>query len=97
MPLPNGAVVKFPIVSESKSWEAEVTVLRREEMKTPLGRVQTIVLKPETKYQGVLQKRGDSFLWDAFTPHRVTCTPLGYRLEKGEWETLCTPSHMRKM
>ena len=30
---------------------------------TPVGRVNTIVVKPETRYQGVLQKKGDSFLW----------------------------------
>lgn len=61
--LPDGAVIKFPVVSEGKSWEAEVTVVRREMMSTPMGKIQTVVLKPETKYQGILQKRGDSFLW----------------------------------
>ena len=30
---------------------------------SPLGKVRAVVVKPETKYQGVLQKRGDSFLW----------------------------------
>ena len=62
-PLKTGDVVTVPIVSEGKVWEAVVTVMRREMMETPMGKVQTIVLKPETKYQGVLQKRGDSFLW----------------------------------
>ena len=38
-------------------------LVRRETMDTPMGKVQTVVLKPETKYQGVLQKRGDSFIW----------------------------------
>jgi len=63
VPLPTGAVVTFPVVSEGKSWEAVVTVMRREVLDTPMGRVNTIVLKPETKLQGVLQKKGDSFLW----------------------------------
>jgi hypothetical protein len=63
VPLPTGATISFPVVSEGKTWEAVVTVVRREMMQTPLGRIQTVVVKPETKYQGVLQKRGDSFIW----------------------------------
>jgi len=63
VPLPNGAVATVPIVSESKHFEAVVTVLRRETVDSPLGDVQAIVVKPETKYQGVLKKQGDSFIW----------------------------------
>lgn len=63
VPLPDGAVVTFPVVNEGKTWEAVVTVVRREVRDTPLGKVRCVVLKPETKYQGVLQKRGDSFIW----------------------------------
>ena len=56
-------VVSFPVVSEGKAWEAMVTVVRREMLDTPFGRIRTIVVKPETKFEGVLQKKGDSFLW----------------------------------
>ncbi len=61
--LPTGAVITFPVVNEGKSWEAVVTVVRRENIETPMGKMRAIVLKPETKYQGVLQKKGDSFVW----------------------------------
>jgi hypothetical protein len=63
VPLPDGAVIRFPVISEGKTWEAEVTVMRREPCDTPMGRRQCVVVKPETKFQGVLQKKGDSFLW----------------------------------
>jgi hypothetical protein len=63
VPLPPGKVFSFPVVSEGHMWEAIITVVRRETMDTPLGRVQCVVLKPDTKYQGVLQKRGDSYIW----------------------------------
>lgn len=63
IPLPTGAVITFPVVSEGKAWEAVVTVLRRETVETPVGPVQAVVLKPETRYQGILKKQGDSFLW----------------------------------
>jgi hypothetical protein len=63
VPLFTGAVFEFPVVSEGKSWDAVVTVVRREMMDTPLGRVRTVVVKPQTKFQGVLEKKGDSFIW----------------------------------
>lgn len=63
LPLVTGTVVTFPVISEGKSWDAVVTVVRRETVSTPSGPMQAIVLKPEAKYQGILKKRGDSFLW----------------------------------
>jgi hypothetical protein len=69
--LPDGAVITFPVVNEGKSWEAVVTVLRREMVDSPMGRIRAIVLKPETKYQGVLQKKGDSFVWLSDDDRRI--------------------------
>jgi hypothetical protein len=63
IPLNTGEVVSFPVVSEGKTWEAVVTVVRRETIDGPNGPMQTVVVKPETKFQGVAQKRGDSFIW----------------------------------
>ncbi len=63
LPMPDGAVLTFPVISEGKNWEAEVSVVRREEINTPMGRYKAIVLKPETKFNGIMQKRGDSFIW----------------------------------
>src|SRR5207302_331831 len=63
VPLPDGRVFSFPVVSEGKNWEAVVTVLARETIQTPMGKVRAIKLKPETKYQGILKKQGDSYIW----------------------------------
>lgn len=63
VPLPDGAVIRLPVVSEGKSWEAAAAVLRREDCRTPMGKVRCIVIQPEMQYQGVLKKQGDSFLW----------------------------------
>lgn len=71
LPLKDGEVYTFPVVSEGKNWEAVVTVVRREEMNTPMGRVRTVVVKPETKFQGVLKKQGDSFIWFTDDERRV--------------------------
>jgi hypothetical protein len=63
VPLPTGKVFSFPVISEGKTWEAVVTVVRREMLDTVLGKIPTVVLKPETKFQGVLQKKGDNYMW----------------------------------
>jgi hypothetical protein len=72
VPLQIGDKFSFPVVSEGNHWDAEITVVRREIMATPMGRVETIVLKPETKFQGVLKKsEGDSFIWITDDDRRV--------------------------
>jgi hypothetical protein len=71
VPLPDGAVLSFPVISEGKSWECIVTVVRREMVDSPMGRVRAVVVKPETKFQGVLQKRGDSFIWFTDDDRRI--------------------------
>jgi len=71
MPLSIGSVFSFPVISEGKSFEAVCNIVRRENMRTPLGRIDTIVIKPEMKYQGILKKSGDSYLWLTDDDRRV--------------------------
>lgn len=61
--LKDGEVITFPVISEGNHWEAVITVVKRQMMDSPWGKVQTVMLKPEHKLQGVLQKTGDSFIW----------------------------------
>lgn len=63
LPMKDGAVLTFPVVSEGNSWDAVVTVVRREMMDTPIGKVRAIVVKPQAKFRGVLTQSGDSFIW----------------------------------
>ncbi len=63
LPLRTGEQVEFPVISEGKTWNARVTVLRREVVDSPMGKVPAIVLRPETQFQGALQKKGDSSIW----------------------------------
>ena len=58
-----GTTFTFPVISEGKSWDAVCTFVRREVLSTPMGKVSTVVIRPEMKYQGILKKAGDSFLW----------------------------------
>ncbi|MBI4925427.1 MAG: DUF3108 domain-containing protein [Bdellovibrio sp.] len=63
--------IRFPVASEGKCWFASVTLDRREILKTPLGKIPSIVLKIEAQYQGVLKKSGDSFLWLSDDERRI--------------------------
>lgn len=58
-----GQVITFPVVAQNRTWQAQITVVRREEINTEIGKLKTIVLKPEMKFNGVIEKKGDSFLW----------------------------------
>jgi hypothetical protein len=64
LPLEMGKVYTFPVVSEGKGWDCVLTVIRHEMMDTPLGKRNTIVVRPQTRYNGVMkQEHGDSFIW----------------------------------
>ena len=71
VPLKDGDVFSFPVISEGKWFEAVITVIRHEPMDTVMGHVQTVVVKPDTRFQGVLQKRGDSYIWLTDDDRRV--------------------------
>jgi len=64
LPLEVGHVYSVPVVSEGRNWQAIVTVLRKEMLDTPLGKIRTIVVSPKTKFQGVMkQNEKNSFIW----------------------------------
>ena len=46
-----------------KLWNTEVQVLRREEIRTPLGRFKTVVIKPILKSEGIFARTGDMLIW----------------------------------
>jgi len=46
-----------------KLWNTEVQVLRREQIKTPLGTFNTIVIKPLLKSAGIFARTGDMHIW----------------------------------
>ncbi len=64
LPLETGKVYTFPVVSEGQGWDCIVTVVSREMLDTPLGRKQTILLKLQTSFKGVLKQEGsENFIW----------------------------------
>jgi hypothetical protein len=63
VPLPPHATVSFPVMSEGKPLTAYVTVVEREELDTAAGTLKTVKLKPEAATRGVLERKGDSYMW----------------------------------
>jgi hypothetical protein len=52
-------------------WKTEVQVLRREEVKTPVGRFKTIVVKPLLKAEGFFARTGDVTVWVTDDARRI--------------------------
>ena len=51
------------IFDGKRLWSTEVQVLRREELKTSLGRFKTIVIKPLLKSEGIFARTGEMLIW----------------------------------
>jgi hypothetical protein len=83
LPLEIGKNVYINIFDSNKFYTAEVSVLRRERIKVPdMGEVQTILVKPVLKSEGLFRKKGDILVWltddERRIPVRVeTKVPVG--------------------
>ncbi len=58
-----GNVIKFPMTTGGNQWETEVHVIKKEDVSTKMGYRKAIKTKVLTKFKGVLQQQGDSFIW----------------------------------
>lgn len=63
IPLQVGTSYFIDIFDCNRLWNTEVKVLRREELVTPLGRFNTIVIHPLLKSEGIFARTGDMFIW----------------------------------
>ncbi|MBI4823608.1 MAG: DUF3108 domain-containing protein [Nitrospirae bacterium] len=63
LPLEVGKSVYLPIFDSKKLWDVEVSVLRKEKIKTSLGTFDTIVIMPLMKSEGIFSREGDILIW----------------------------------
>jgi hypothetical protein len=83
LPLEIGKSVYIDIFDSNKFYKAEVSVLRKEKIKVPdMGAVETILVKPVLKSEGLFRKKGDILVWltddERRIPVRVeTKVPVG--------------------
>jgi hypothetical protein len=63
-PLEVGKTVYIDIFDSDKFYKAEINVLRREKIVLPgVGEVNTVVVRPELKSDGLFQRKGDILIW----------------------------------
>ena len=58
-----GKSVYMDIFDSKKLWNVEVKVLRRERISSILGDVETVVVKPLMKSEGIFNRKGDMLIW----------------------------------
>jgi uncharacterized protein DUF3108 len=63
IPLQVGTSYYIDIYDCTRIWNTEVKVLRKEEIVTPLGKFNTIVIHPLLKSEGIFARTADMFIW----------------------------------
>lgn len=58
-----GDKVVIDVFEDKKNWQVEVNVLKKEKIKIYSGEVDTILVKPLLKYEGIFQRKGDLYIW----------------------------------
>ena len=58
-----GKSVYVSVLDNNELWNVEVQVLKKEKMKTILGEVNTILIKPLIKSEGIFERKGEIFIW----------------------------------
>ncbi len=63
LPLEVGKPLYIHILDSKKMWNVEVQVLKKEKLKTVLGKVDTIQIRPLVKSEGIFQRKGVIDIW----------------------------------
>jgi Protein of unknown function (DUF3108) len=63
LPLTVGKSVYVSILDNKELWNVEVQVLKKEKLDTIFGEVNTILIKPLIKSEGIFERKGEIFIW----------------------------------
>ncbi len=63
LPLEVGKSVYVSILDTNQLWNVEVQVLKKEKLKTILGEVNTILIKPLMTSEGIFERKGEIYIW----------------------------------
>ena len=63
LPLEVGKSVYVSILDNNELWNVEVQVLKKERLDTKHGEVNTILIKPLIKSEGIFERKGEIFIW----------------------------------
>ena len=63
LPLEVGKSVFVSLLDNKQLWNVEIQVLKKEKLDTILGKINTILIKPLMKSEGIFQKKGEIYIW----------------------------------
>ena len=58
-----GEKVVIDVFEDKKNWQVEVHVLKKERIKIYSGEVDTVLVKPLLKFEGIFKRKGDLYIW----------------------------------
>ena len=64
-------VVTFNVYSSRKVWTLEAPIISRETLNTPVGEFKSFMIKPVTRFEGILQAKGDVIIWFSDDEKRI--------------------------
>ncbi|HMK60800.1 MAG TPA: DUF3108 domain-containing protein [Dissulfurispiraceae bacterium] len=71
LPLHVGKSVFVDIFDNKKLYKAEIQVVKKEEIETPIGTFKTILIRPVLQSEGIFNRKGDIFIWLTDDERRV--------------------------
>jgi len=63
LPLVKGVVYEYPVVTRAKIWIIKLEVVAREELTFKKSKIMALKIKAETRFPGILKKKGDINFW----------------------------------
>jgi len=63
LPLVKGVVYEYPVVTRAKIWLIKLEVVAREELIFKKSKIMALKIKAETRFPGILKKKGDINFW----------------------------------
>jgi hypothetical protein len=63
LPLQVGKSVFVSVLDNKQLWNVEIQVLKKEKLDTILGKINTILIKPLIKSEGIFQRKGEIYIW----------------------------------
>lgn len=82
--LRDGSSQQFYMVADGHAWEATANVVGRVDLLTGAGKIRSIKIRPDVKFQGILQGSGESYIYLSDDERRY-CTRLEAQVKIGKF------------
>ncbi len=58
-----GEKVVIDVFEDKRNWQVEVHVIKKERLKIYSGEIDTVLVKPLLKFEGIFKRKGDLYIW----------------------------------